>query len=83
MRHAAIYSHLSLASTAAMLSSLLSVANMAATSSRLGTPPGHVRVNIKENVHPCGGTVANKVTSSYQRKVHLAINIWLWGCGSD
>jgi hypothetical protein len=39
MRHAAVFSHLSLASTAAMLSSLLRVANMAATSSRLGTPP--------------------------------------------
>jgi hypothetical protein len=47
MRHAAIISHLSLASTAAMLSSLLRVAKMAATSSRLGTPPVTLGLKLK------------------------------------
>jgi hypothetical protein len=55
MRHAATFSHLSLASTAAMLSSLLSVANMAATSSRLGTPPVTLGLTLKRMSTPYGG----------------------------
>jgi hypothetical protein len=55
MRHAAVFSHLSLASTAAMLSSLLSVANMAATSSRLGTPPVTLGLKLKRFAQPYRG----------------------------